>query len=212
MLLYQLLPFLCLHIVNHANLCRFLIFVARFTKGRHKTSPRLSYFTYVKARTHLLFCAERSYCLRIVPSPPRARLYNQMTEAMQAAARKFGLTLQGVLNRTFVDLDELRLLIDHELVSTPCIELSECHQLAWCLGRTCAVRPGSLGTPRRGVDSAKLQFLAWRDITITRIPNKPGMFMADIRFRNLKTNTVDLERASRLSHPNKVIECRVLPP
>lgn len=36
--------------------------------------------------------------------------------------------------------------------------------------------------------------------------------MADIRFRNLKTNTVDLERASRLSHPNKVIECRVLPP
>lgn len=104
MLLYQLLRFLCLHIVNHANLCRFLIFVTRFTKGQHKTSPRLSYFTYIKARTHLLFWAERSYRLRIVPSPPRARLYNQMTEAMQAAARKFGLTLQGVLTELVLAL------------------------------------------------------------------------------------------------------------
>jgi len=51
----------------------------------------------------------------------------------------------------------------------------------------------------------KLQFLAWQDITITRIPNRPGMFMADIRFRNLKTNTVDLEKASKLANHKEVI-------
>jgi hypothetical protein len=38
------------------------------------------------------------------------------------------------------------------------------------------------------------------------------MFMVDIVFRNLKTNTVDMERASTLSMPSKTLECRLMPP
>jgi hypothetical protein len=187
-----------------------MVFVARFTKGRHKSSPRLSFVTYIKARTHLAFWAERSYRLRGLPSPQKSTLYNQLTEVMHLSARKYNISVQGVLNRTSVGLAELRQLIDHDMISTPSIELAECHHLAWCIGRICSVRPGSIGPPRKA-DPEKFQFLRWRDITITRLPQK-GMFMVDINFRNLKTNTVDPDKAATRANPIKELNCRVMPP
>lgn len=52
--------------------------------------------------------------------------------------------------KPFVGLEELRQLIDHELISNRCAELSEEHQLAWCIGRVTAVRPGSIGPSQNG--------------------------------------------------------------
>jgi len=128
------------------------------------------------------------------------------------AARKYNLSLHGVLNRTHVGLAELRQLIDQDMVSTPRIELAEQHQLAWCIGRVCAVRPGSIGRPEKGSAPGRLQFLAWRDVTITRSLDEPGMFIVKLVFRNAKGGNVDLQKASETNVNKKPLECVIMPP
>jgi hypothetical protein len=41
---------------------------------------------------------------------------------------------------------------------------------------------------------------------------KKGIFMVDINFRNLKTNTVDPDKAATRANPIKELNCRVMPP
>lgn len=83
--------------------------------------------------------------------------------------------------------------MDFDLRETPCIELAECHHLAWVLGRLAALRPGSLGRPDH-MGNRQLPYLVWRDVDIERTPTK-GAFYVRVTIRNLKTNSVDPEKA-----------------
>lgn len=77
----------------------------------------------------------------------------------------------------------------YDLRETHCIELTECHHLAWVLGRLGALRPGSLGPPRNVSDNNQLPYLAWRDIRIQRT-NSVGVFIVHLTIRNLKMNII----------------------
>ena len=59
---------------------------------------------------------------------------------------------------------ELRQLLDWESIHSLSREVSEQHEMAWCLGCVCGIRPCSLAeVPRRPG-----QYLRWRDVAITR--------------------------------------------
>jgi hypothetical protein len=90
-------------------------------------------------------------------------------------------------------------MMDFDLRETPCIELAECHHLAWVLARLAALRPGSLGSPGK-VGDRHLPFLAWGDVQIERTTTV-GVFFVRLTIRNLKTNSVDPER----EHHNKYL-------
>lgn len=84
--------------------------------------------------------------------------------------------------------------------------------MAWCLGRTCAVWPGSLGHNPKDPGSIQAgRFLTWRDISIVRGAD-PGKFITDIQFRVVKTNSQDAEQASKAAKPSRPIKCRVMSP
>jgi hypothetical protein len=83
-------------------------------------------------------------------------------------------------------------MMDLDLQETPCIELAECHQLAWVLGRVAALRPGSIGMPGRMGDR-HLPYLVWGDLEIQRTQTV-GKFFVQLTIRNLKTNSVDPEK------------------
>jgi hypothetical protein len=78
---------------------------------------------------------------------------------MRKAAQQYRLSLVGDVNRTQVGLAELRQLIDMDMVSTPSIEVAEGHHLAWCIGRVCSARPGSIAPSRLGGKTEKKLFL-----------------------------------------------------
>lgn len=131
---------------------------------------------------------------------------------MQAASRKYGLNVHRHTDRTYVGLAELRQLIDYDMMSTPSIEVAEGHHLAWCLGRVCSVRPGSIG-PSKNSDKLKTgMYLTWRDLTFTR-GAKEGEFRVDIVFRSLKTNFEDPASApSNKSPQSRQLKCVVMSP
>lgn len=89
--------------------------------------------------------------------------------------------------------------MDLDLRETPCIELAECHHLAWVLGRLAALRPGSLGMPDR-MGNRHLPYLVWGDLQIERT-STIGAFYVKMTIRNLKTNSIDPEKA----HTNQVL-------
>lgn len=76
------------------------------------------------------------------------------------AARKFGI-IQRPKRKPFLDITELKLLIDHDFWSSPTTENAQQQAVAWLLGICCAARQGSLTRPRdRG------GYLTCGDITI----------------------------------------------
>ena len=86
------------------------------------------------------------------------------------------------------------------------------HHLAWCIGRVCAVRPGSLGYNPKNKDSiSRKKFLTWRDVKIFR-GTADGEFVADFTFRVLKTNSEDPEEGNKDDRPPRPLQCRVLSP
>jgi hypothetical protein len=182
-------------IAHSSDISRFVIFVARYAKGRSKNNADVSYRGLVKYRATMIFWARRSHSTRELPQIPGATLYNQITEAMRKAAQQYRLSLVGDVNRTQVGLAELRQLIDMDMVSTPSIEVAEGHHLAWCIiGRVCSVRPGSIAPSRLGGKTEKKLFLTWRDIVLTR-GDKKGNFRVEITFRSLKTTLEDPDTA-----------------
>ena len=64
------------------------------------------------------------------------------------AARKFGI-IQRPKRKPFLDITELKLLIDHDFWSSPTTENAQ-QAVAWLQGICCAARPGYLARPRDG--------------------------------------------------------------
>lgn len=179
--------------------------------GRARGTP-CTYQSLTKVRTGLSFHANRSYRLRDIEAPRAGVLYNNITEVLRFAVYKFNIPLYGNLNTTHVGLSEIAQLIDLDMSQSRCFPVAEIHHLSWCLGRTCAVRPGSLGhNPKDKSAIPEKRFLTWRDVQIFR-GAEVGKFVADIAFRVVKTNSQDAEQASKASKPSRPINCRVMSP
>ncbi|KAF4452944.1 hypothetical protein FALBO_16082 [Fusarium albosuccineum] len=99
------------------------------------------------------------------------------------------------LNRTEVGTWKLLQMMDNDIHETACIELAECHHLAWVLGRIATIRPGSLVQPCASRTDARLPYLVWGDIIIERTEDK-GKFIIQMTIRNLKTKAPDPEKAN----------------
>ena len=152
----------------------FLIFVADRTPARSKQHAHVTYQTLTKVRTSLIFWTRRIYVDRkAADAPNMSKVFNKCTEALQFASRKRGIKARNSEAGQFssITLPEIQSLIDSDLLATPCVELAECHHLAWCLGRVCALRPGSLGSQRpslREETRTDLDFLTFGDVEIFR--------------------------------------------
>lgn len=97
------------------------------------------------------------------------------------------------------------------MISAPNIEVAECHHLAWCIGRICAVRPGSLArSDNKPVDSPQKPFLIWNDIELSR--DHGGKFALTITFRNLKTNSEEPTKAVQKGPLRSVLRCVIKSP
>lgn len=111
-----------------------------------------------------------------------------------------------------IGLAELRQLIDIDMITTPEISVAELHHLAWCIGRVCAVRPGSLArSDHRPVDAPEKPFLTWGDIELSR-GSEDGKFTAKITIRNLKTNYKDPEKARNKGSAPSELKCIIKSP
>ena len=150
--------------------------------------------------------------MRGIEPPPCGVLFDRVTEALRFASKKNNISLYGDINNSHVGLSELSQLIDLDTSDTKCIELAEMHHVAWCIGRICAIRPGSLGyNPKNRNSIPHQKFLMWRDVNIFRGASD-GEFVADLTFRVLKTNIADPERANESDRPPRPLQCRVLSP
>ena len=101
-----------------------------------------------------------------------------------------------------VGLAELGILLQRELTNNQCIEVSEQHAVAWCIGRITACRPGALGHAHA---DDKYVF-CWNDVCWSQDGEEPGQFSVTIRFRSIKTNTIDPEKEVKRDTPNRVVE------
>jgi len=136
----------------------------------------------------MVFWIDRVYLARNVPIPYRAKTFNEMQRAMRAIYSRYHDPNKVKRAKAYLGLYELRQLIDHEMAFNICIENSEQHQAIWCIGRTTAVRPGSIGSVRY-----RPGHLQWRDCQFTTT-EVPGEFTVSINFRHLKTNLTDPEK------------------
>jgi len=97
-----------------------------------------------------------------------------MVQAVRYVQSKYG-DKQPSKEKTWLGLAELRQLLDHEAIHNRCIELSEEHQVLWCIGRFTALRPGSLCPSNK---YGRTKPLTWRNFSFA-YGKEPGMF--DVR-------------------------------
>ncbi|KAG5799943.1 hypothetical protein H9Q69_001037 [Fusarium xylarioides] len=137
---------------------------------------------------------DRKYKERRIEPPKRWEAFDAMTEMMRLLQRhyKIAVSRHRKVNRTLLGTWEILQMMDHDIRTTTCIELAECHHLAWVLGRAAALRPGSLA--RSPKQTQELPYLVWRDLSIERT-STIGKFIVRLRIRNLKTNSIDPEVA-----------------
>lgn len=168
----------------------------------------MTYGSLTNYRNSILFWTKRSYYERDEQFNNERRLWNELTEAMRGTFQRHGDMKQvRVTEITFVGLDELRQLLDHEIAVSPCIELSEQHQAAWCLARQTAVRPGSIGMGREDDDDA----LRWKDIKFYW-EGEPGKYSMFINFGSVKTMVSDPERKRKSFQSVKPLQFDITPP
>jgi len=150
----------------------FLYWVIMHMTPRSLASEAVKARSMSQYRSSLVFWTKRKYEERnwIVGT---SRLFKNVTEMIQLGLRKRNGMKSGYASQTrqgLVGKYELQQLIDMDIQATACIELAECHHLAWCIARACALRPSSLGRPKtEDRDSSNpYDFLVWEDVTITR--------------------------------------------
>ncbi|KAF5722886.1 hypothetical protein FMUND_2242 [Fusarium mundagurra] len=188
----------------------FIMFVAKYGKGRAQ-GTRISYRGLVTYRNALVFWCNRMARIYNTSSLPNSISFVVITEAMRYATHAFQLTNTAGMAMSKVGLPELRQLIDFDMISAPNIEVAECHHLAWCIGRICAVRPGSLArSDNKPADSPQKPFLIWNDIELSR--DHDGKFTLTITFRNLKTNSEELTKASHKAPLRSQLRCVIKSP
>ncbi|KAF4954412.1 hypothetical protein FGADI_5278 [Fusarium gaditjirri] len=161
-----------------SQLRRFLVFAIERCVPRSIDDDSISYQVLVHYRRSMCFWVLRKYPERGIDPPKRCHLEATMTEMMRYLQNQ---------------------MMDFDLRETPCIELAECHHLAWVLSRLAALRPGSLGMPDR-MEGRHLPYLVWGDFQIERT-SSIGVFYVKMTIRNLKTNSFDPEKA----HTNQVL-------
>lgn len=172
----------------------FLKFAVLKCVPRSTEDDHISYQALTQYRRSLLFWVKRKYAERHSEGPEYRVVYNSLTEMMQFLNKHHGMS-SGRLskpNRTRVGTWELLQMMEIDMNETVCIELAECHHLAWVLGRLGALRPGSLAMPHKVDPDRQLPFLAWKDLTIER--TGVGRFSVKMVIRNLKTNFLDPEK------------------
>jgi len=191
--------------------CRiFLWFVAANVSGRSHRSNRISYQSLASYRGSLMFWDNRVRAQHGWDQVTKTSFYNTLTTGMRAAAKSFNLSAMSRRNTTEVGLSELRLLIDFDMASTLHIEVAEQHHLAWCIGRVCSVRPGTIGWPEKEYMEQGL-CPTWRDFTFSRCEGT-GTFKVSVTFRMLKTNSQDPETMSKISPIQQKLTFTILSP
>lgn len=198
---------------DHAKLIvqtrKFMAVAYQFTTGT--SNKRVSYASLAKYRLALLFWAGKIHDKYSIPPLQKIVLFKRLTEVMHGSAKYYGLFIHAEgQHRSEVGLNELRQLIDHDLVTTPNIAVAEGHELAWCLMRVCCVRPGSIGWSDKEKEADKM-YLLWRDIVITRGGDK-GDFVCMVTFRSLKTNVGDPQRGMDKSAALSTLRVKILAP
>ncbi|CAJ0540123.1 Ff.00g073930.m01.CDS01 [Fusarium sp. VM40] len=189
----------------------FIMFIAKFGRGRAQ-GVKISYRGLVVYRNCLMFWVDRMATIYSTTPLPRRVLFITITEAMRYATQSFGLNTTGNMEMSKIGLAELRQLIDIDMITTPEISVAELHHLAWCIGRVCAVRPGSLArSDHRPVDAPEKPFLTWGDIELSR-GSEDGKFTAKITIRNLKTNYKDPEKARNKGSAPSELKCIIKSP
>ena len=178
----------------YTNLRTFLVLVAQCAVPRSLLDTYIGWSTLVQYRNSMLFWTDRKYYERGVSPPPRTVLYNKLPEITRFVAHKFGMTIfRAAKPIGELGLGELTQLIDADAANSPCIELAECHHLAWCLARICAVGPGSLAQQSLRAVRRKhpYRYPTWDSMNITR-GDHPGQFNLTAEFRGVKgTNERD---------------------
>ncbi|KAB5555005.1 hypothetical protein GE09DRAFT_1239454 [Coniochaeta sp. 2T2.1] len=188
---------------------RFLYAVVKLGRGRARDAVHIKYRTLSQYRTALLYWAGRAYRPYHKIEFPQVTIYNDLTEMMRYLAKLFNLDCSRPRNGSELGIEELRLLIDYDMTNTKYIDMAEQHHLAWCLGRLCAVRPGSLGE-KEGAERERHLFLTWRDVTI--VVEEPGCFTVQIVFRSLKTAHEKDSEAATAQAAGYTLTCTITSP
>ncbi|RSL44230.1 hypothetical protein CEP51_016253 [Fusarium floridanum] len=177
-----------------SHLRRFLVYALRKCVPRSNQDDCISYRVLVHYRRSMSFWVVRKYRERGIEPPSSSWIQGKMTEIMRLLQKHVQIRSHRAtqLNRSRVGTWELMMMMDFDLRETPCIELTECHHLAWVIGRVAAVRPGSLAMAKHQ-GNRHLPYLVWGDLDIQRTDIE-GMFYVKMTIRNLKTNSVDPEQ------------------
>ncbi|KAF2173933.1 hypothetical protein M409DRAFT_48840 [Zasmidium cellare ATCC 36951] len=168
------------------NMQLFVTWVSKKAIPRAKAAGSIDMRTLCQYRDSLLFWSSQKLRHRGTPFPGRAQLFNDLVQTMRFVQKQYGDTIENK-PKTYLGLAELRQLLDHEAVNNRCIELSEEHQVLWCIGRISALRPSSLA-PDPKVGRSKP--LKWKDFEFftTSVPGK---------FRSILTlDHLDIKRSS----------------
>ena len=179
-----------------------------FTQPRARSlNKRIDFRSLAQYRTSMAFWCERIYTQREMEPPHKRLLFNQMTEAMRSIAAKYRVKVLPT-TKTHLGIDEIRQMIDYDLVYAVAIINSEQHQVIWCIMRITAIRPSSVG-PSSGADEEErlTHCLTWRDADFTKDPDVPGKFDSILRIQFLKTNR-DVPEVK----DNKVLEFNIRAP
>lgn len=186
----------------------FLAWVAENGDGK-TLGKRISFKGYVKYRAALMFWTYRTRAMHNFKSElPRTTLYNNLSEIMEISAKRFGLELSGKVNVTHLGLPEIARTMDWDMLNTPCIEVAEGHHVAWCITRTCATRPGSIGIQPKAEET---QCLTLGDFEIMR-DALPGHFTAIMDIRVLKSNRDHIKGAIKKAVQARTIRCVLTTP
>ncbi|KAK3116380.1 hypothetical protein LTR53_003299 [Teratosphaeriaceae sp. CCFEE 6253] len=155
------------------QLSLFVTYAFRESLPRSRAAGSIQIRTLVSYRDSMLYWANFYYQLR-EEALPRAKIFNSMVKSMRHVQHKYGDPLLSK-EKPWLGLAELRQLLDHETITNRSIEVSEQHQLLWCIGRVTALRAGSLVLSGK---YARVDPLTWRSLEFT-LGAEPGQF--DVR-------------------------------
>jgi len=169
------------------NFRRFLIHYYHHWAPRSKlTGDKISYRALASARDSLMFWLRYTYHLRKVEVPSPAMANRATTEAIRAVVKLYPdqAAKEVPTQKPYLGLNELRQLFDFEMVNNRSIEYSEQHQVAWCIARLTACRPGSICTSGK---KARGDALMWKDlqfevVSYTSVPFLPPNHVARLTF------------------------------
>ncbi|KAK3705352.1 hypothetical protein LTR37_013325 [Vermiconidia calcicola] len=152
------------------QLSLFVTYVFKKALPTSRAANSLHIRTLTQYRDSMMYWSGRQYQARD-KELPRRRIFNEMVQAMRYVQNKYGDPLV-MKEKTWLGLAELRQLLDHEAMNNRCVELFEQHQVLSCIGRTTALRPGSLCSNER---YARRKPLTWRNFQFT-VSDESGKF------------------------------------